>query len=184
MGLLERSKGKLIEAFVEQVRDGSTLRVYLLPDFQFIQVFVAGIQAPTMGRRATSETVINASVTSDEPNGESTTENRAAPTSAQRLASSAASVTEVAPDPYGREAKHFTETRVLNRDVRIVLEGVDKYSNLIGSVYYPDGESAKDLGLELIENGYAKYVDWSANMLEVEAKKKLKSAELDAKRLA
>lgn len=44
MGLLERSKGKLIEAFVEQVRDGSTLRVYLLPDFQFIQVFVAGIQ--------------------------------------------------------------------------------------------------------------------------------------------
>lgn len=182
MGLLERSKGKLIEAFVEQVRDGSTLRVYLLPDFQFIQVFVAGIQAPTMGRRATSETVINASVTSDEPNGESTTENRAAPTSAQRLASSAASVTEVAPDPYGREAKHFTETRVLNRDVRIVLEGVDKYSNLIGSVYYPDGESAKDLGLELIENGYAKYVDWSANMLEVEAKKKLKSAELDAKK--
>ncbi|XP_015069758.1 ribonuclease TUDOR 1 [Solanum pennellii] len=182
MGLLERSKGKLIEAFVEQVRDGSTLRVYLLPDFQFIQVFVAGIQAPTMGRRATSETVINAIVTSDEPNGESTTENRAAPTSAQRLASSAASVTEVAPDPYGREAKHFTETRVLNRDVRIVLEGVDKYSNLIGSVYYPDGESAKDLGLELIENGYAKYVDWSANMLEVEAKKKLKSAELEAKK--
>ncbi|KAF3629235.1 hypothetical protein FXO38_06792 [Capsicum annuum] len=182
MGLLEQSKGKLIEAFVEQVRDGSTLRVYLLPDFQFIQVFVAGIQAPTMGRRATSESIINTSITSDEPNGESTTEPRATPTSAQRLASSAASVTEVAPDPYGREAKHFTETRVLNRDVRIVLEGVDKYSNLIGSVYYPDGESAKDLGLELIENGYAKYVDWSANMLEVEAKKKLKSAELEAKK--
>lgn len=71
-----------------------------------------------MGRRATSETIINSTVTSDEPNGESTTEHRAAPTSAQRLASSAASVTEVAPDPYGREAKHFTETRVLNRDVR------------------------------------------------------------------
>ncbi|KAM3268886.1 ribonuclease TUDOR 1 [Capsicum chacoense] len=182
MGLLEQSKGKLIEAFVEQVRDGSTLRVYLLPDFQFIQVFVAGTQAPTMGRRATPEAIINTSVTSDEPNGESTIEPRATQTSAQRLASSAASVTEVAPDPYGREAKHFTETRVLNRDVRIVLEGVDKYSNLIGSVYYPDGESAKDLGLELIENGYAKYVDWSANMLEVEAKKKLKCAELEAKK--
>lgn len=36
--------------------------------------------------------------------------------------------------------------------VRIVLEGVDKYSNLIGSVYYSDGESAKDLAMELIEN--------------------------------
>ncbi|OIT04627.1 PREDICTED: ribonuclease TUDOR 1-like [Nicotiana attenuata] len=181
-GLLEESKGKLIEAFVEQVRDGSTLRVYLLPDFQFIQVFVAGIQAPTMGRRATSETVVNASITSDEPNRESTTEPRATPTTAQRLAASAASVSEVAPDPYGREAKHFTETRVLNRDVRIVLEGVDKFSNLIGSVYYPDGESAKNLGLELVENGYAKYVDWSANMLEVEVKKQLKDAELQAKK--
>ncbi|XP_009775764.1 ribonuclease TUDOR 1 [Nicotiana sylvestris] len=181
-GLLEENKGKLIEAFVEQVRDGSTLRVYLLPDFQFIQVFIAGIQAPTMGRRATSETVVNASITSDEPNGESTTEPRATPTTAQRLAASAASVSEVAPDPYGREAKHFTETRVLNRDVRIVLEGVDKFSNLIGSVYYPDGESAKNLGLELVENGYAKYVDWSANMLEGEVKKQLKDAELQAKK--
>nr|XP_016496518.1 PREDICTED: staphylococcal nuclease domain-containing protein 1-like [Nicotiana tabacum] len=181
-GLLEENKGKLIEAFVEQVRDGSTLRVYLLPDFQFIQVFIAGIQAPTMGRRATSETVVNASITSDEPNGESTTEPRATPTTAQRLAASAASVSEVAPDPYGREAKHFTETRVLNRDVRIVLEGVDKFSNLIGSVYYPDGESAKNLGLELVENGYAKYIDWSANMLEGEVKKQLKDAELQAKK--
>jgi staphylococcal nuclease domain-containing protein 1 len=32
-----------------------------------------------------------------------------------------------------------------------VLEGVDKFSNLIGSVYYPDGDSAKDLALELVE---------------------------------
>ena len=34
-----------MEAIVEQVRDGSSLRVYLLPDFQFVQVFVAGITA-------------------------------------------------------------------------------------------------------------------------------------------
>lgn len=39
-----------------------------------------------------------------------------------------------------------------NLQVRIVLEGVDKFSNLIGSVYYSDGESAKDLAMELIEN--------------------------------
>lgn len=130
-----------------------------------------------MGRRVAAETVVNNDITSDEPNGESSSEPRAL-TSAQRLAASKASIAEVAPDPYGREAKHFTETRVSSRDVRfkllplnfglciqgcsllrrfnlqvrIVLEGVDKYSNLIGSVYYPDGESAKDLGLELVEN--------------------------------
>ena len=33
-----------MEGIVEQVRDGSSLRVYLLPEFQFVQVFVAGIQ--------------------------------------------------------------------------------------------------------------------------------------------
>lgn len=44
MGLLAANKGKPMEAIVEQVRDGSSLRVYLLPEFQFVQVFVAGIQ--------------------------------------------------------------------------------------------------------------------------------------------
>lgn len=44
MGLLAASKGKPMEAIVEQVRDGSTIRVYLLPEFQFVQVFVAGLQ--------------------------------------------------------------------------------------------------------------------------------------------
>lgn len=37
-----------MEGIVEQVRDGSTLRVYLLPEFQFVQVFVAGIQVCTI----------------------------------------------------------------------------------------------------------------------------------------
>ncbi|XP_019188827.1 PREDICTED: ribonuclease TUDOR 1 isoform X1 [Ipomoea nil] len=183
MGLLAANKGRSMEAFVEQVRDGSTLRVYLLPGFQFVQVFIAGIQAPSMGRRATTDTAIATEVTAHEANGDSSAEPRAALTSAQRLAASTASITEVASDPYGREAKHFTEIRVLNRDVRVILEGVDKFSNLIGSVYYSDGESPKDLGLELVENGFAKYVEWSASMLEDDAKRRLKNAELQAKKV-
>ena len=43
-GFLDANKGKSMKAIVEQVRDGSTVRVYLLPGFQFVQVFVAGIQ--------------------------------------------------------------------------------------------------------------------------------------------
>nr|GMC71659.1 ribonuclease TUDOR 1-like [Ipomoea batatas] len=117
MGLLAANKGRSMEAFVEQVRDGSTLRVYLLPGFQFVQVFIAGIQAPSMGRRSTTDTAIATEVTAHEANGDSSAEPRAALTSAQRLAASTASITEVAPDPYGREAKHFTEIRVLNRDM-------------------------------------------------------------------
>jgi hypothetical protein len=44
MGFCASNKGKPIEAIVEQVRDGHTLRAYLLPGFQFVQVFVAGVQ--------------------------------------------------------------------------------------------------------------------------------------------
>lgn len=43
--------------------------------------------------------------------------------------------------------------------VRIVLEGVDKFNNLIGSVYYSEGDTVKDLGLELVENVRA-YIRW------------------------
>ncbi|KAH0852942.1 hypothetical protein HID58_093619 [Brassica napus] len=181
MGLLAASKGKPMEAIVEQVRDGSTIRVYLLPEFQFVQVFVAGLQAPSMGRRSTQETVVEPDVTSA-PNEDASAEPRGPLTSAQRLAASAVSSVEVSSDPFALEAKYFTELRVLNRDVRIVLEGVDKFNNLIGSVYYSVGETVKDLGLELVENGLAKYVEWSANMMEEEAKKKLKAAELQCKK--
>ncbi|RZC55789.1 hypothetical protein C5167_014639 [Papaver somniferum] len=55
MALLDANKGKPMQGIVEQVRDGSTdgstIRVYLLPEFQFVQTFVAGIQSPSMGRR-------------------------------------------------------------------------------------------------------------------------------------
>ncbi|PON97497.1 Nuclease domain-containing protein [Trema orientale] len=181
MSLLAANKGRPMQGIVEQVRDGSTVRVYLLPDFQFVQVFVAGIQAPSMGRRAAPEPVLDAEVISDETNGDVSAEPRAPLTSAQRVAASTASSIEAA-DPFAAEAKYFTEIRALNREVRIVLEGVDKFSNLIGSVYYPDGESAKDLALELVENGLAKYVEWSANMMEEDAKRRLKAAELQAKK--
>ncbi|TYG52660.1 hypothetical protein ES288_D09G046100v1 [Gossypium darwinii] len=152
MGLLATNKGKPMEGILEQVRDGSTIRVYLLPDFQFVQVFVVGIQSPSMGRRAVAETVVETDLTSDDQNGDASAEPWAQLTSAQKLSASAAAAAEVSPDPFGPEAKHFTEFHCLNRDVYVVLEGVDKFSNLIGSVYYPEGETVKDLTLELVEN--------------------------------
>lgn len=52
--------------------------------------------------------------------GEAAGEPAAPMTTAQRLAASnsAAAHAEILPDPYAKEAKHFTEVRVLNRDVR------------------------------------------------------------------
>ncbi|MBA0614754.1 hypothetical protein Godav_015001, partial [Gossypium davidsonii] len=152
MGLLATNKGKPMEGIMEQVLDGSTIRVYLLPDFQFVQVFVVGIQSPSMGRRTVAETVVETDLTSDDQNGDASAEPWALLTSAQKLSASATAAAEVSPDPFGPEAKHFTEFRCLNRDVYIVLKGIDKFSNLIGSVYYPEGETVKDLALEFVEN--------------------------------
>lgn len=174
------NKGRSLPAIVEQVRDGSTVRVYLLPEFQFVQVFMTGIQSPSMGRKPATETVAQADPSSHEQNGETAAEPRGQMTSAQKVA--AVDSTEVAPDPFGREAKHFTETRVLHRDVRIVLEGTDKFNNLIGSVYYNDGNEAKNLALELVTNGLAKYVQWSATNLEEKNRKEVKAAEIEAKK--
>ncbi|RLN03032.1 hypothetical protein C2845_PM13G11970, partial [Panicum miliaceum] len=41
-GFVAKMKGKILEAIVEQVRDGSTIHVYLIPSFTFVQVYVAG----------------------------------------------------------------------------------------------------------------------------------------------
>ena len=70
-----------------------------------------------MGRRAVIESAAETEGTTDEPNGNVSAESRAPLTSAQRLAVSAASSAEVSPDPFGAEAKFFTELRVLNREV-------------------------------------------------------------------
>ena len=43
-GFVAEMKGKALQAIVEQVRDGSTIRVYLIPSFSFVQVYVAGVQ--------------------------------------------------------------------------------------------------------------------------------------------
>ena len=70
-----------------------------------------------MGRRATAETVVETNFTSDEQNGDASTEPQAPLTSAQKLTASSAASAEVSPDPFGAEAKYFTELRCLNRDV-------------------------------------------------------------------
>ncbi|KAH9625611.1 hypothetical protein KSS87_016087 [Heliosperma pusillum] len=176
-----RNKGRSIQAIVEQVRDGSALRVYLLPEFQFVQVFVAGIQSPSMGRRAAPENIAEPVVSADRPNGESKAEPRAQLTSAQKVASGQTTI-EVAPDPFGREAKHFTEMRTLHRDVRILPETGDRFNNLTGSIYYDEAGEVKNLAMELAKNGLAKYVEWSGKMLDDKDKKELKSAELEAKK--
>ncbi|XP_025825296.1 ribonuclease TUDOR 1-like [Panicum hallii] len=183
-GFVAEMKGKALEAIVEQVRDGSTIRVYLIPSFSFVQVYVAGVQAPSMGRRLPSAVAPKEVANNIDVNGKASREAQAPPIlgTLQKPVASAVTYSEIPPDRFGKEAKHFTETKVLNREVRIILEGTDSFNNMFASVYYSDGNTAKDLALELVENGFAKYMEWSANMLGAETKRKLKNAELQAKK--
>ncbi|KAI5404824.1 Ribonuclease TUDOR 2 [Lathyrus oleraceus] len=68
----------------------------------------------------------------------------------------------------------------LERLAQIILEGVDKFNNLIGSMYYPDGKSAKDLALKFVENVRSSLM--CENMMEEEAKRRLKTTKLQAKK--
>lgn len=57
---------------------------------------------------------------------------------------------------YAEEARYFVESRLLQRNVKIVLESVNN-TNFVGSILYPKGNIAE----ALLREGFAKCVDWS-----------------------
>ncbi|TDL26266.1 transcription factor [Rickenella mellea] len=150
-------KGKSIDAIVEQVRDGSTVRVRLLmPDgeHQFANITLAGVRSPR---------------TSSKPGEPS--------------------------EQWADEAKFFTESRLLQRAVRVQLMSLPApaatpfqasasatppapASVFIGTVLHPAGNVAE----HLVANGLARVVDWHAGMLASGgAMERLRTAEKTAK---
>lgn len=92
---------------------------------------------------------------------------------------------EPTPEPFAREAKHFTEVRLLNRDVHVVFEGEDKFKNLYCTIRAVPGatiatEVTEDVAESLAKNGLAKVVDWSAALMTSGAQR-LRAAEKVAK---
>uniref|UniRef100_A0A1W7R9I0 Staphylococcal nuclease domain-containing protein 1 n=1 Tax=Hadrurus spadix TaxID=141984 RepID=A0A1W7R9I0_9SCOR len=126
-----------VKAIIEHVRDGSTLRAVLLPDFYYITIMLSGIRCPTFKQ--------------GEDNQSSTT------------------------DPLALEAKFFTESRLLHRDVEIILESISN-QNFLGTVLHPNGNIAE----LLLKEGMARCVDWSITFVSTGAEK-LRSAEKIAK---
>jgi staphylococcal nuclease domain-containing protein 1 len=132
--LVDKYSQKPVKAIVEQIRDGSTVRAFLLPDFEYVTIMLSGIKAP-----------------------------------------SAQSVGETSAQPFGEEAKFFVETRILHRDVEVILEGISN-QNFMGSVLHPRGNIAEFL----LKEGYAKCVDWSIGIASAGAAA-LREAEKTAK---
>ncbi|XP_037045449.1 staphylococcal nuclease domain-containing protein 1 [Bradysia coprophila] len=136
---VDQANGKPIRAIIEHVRDGSTVRAFLLPDFQYITLMISGIRCPGFKLDADGK-----------------------------------------PDPkvqvkYAEEARYFVESRLLQREVEIVLESVNNAS-FVGTILFPKGNIAE----ALLREGFAKCVDWSMAFMKTGADK-LRLAERQAK---
>lgn len=78
-------------------------------------------------------------------------------------------------EPYALEARYFTDSRLLQREIKIVLEGVSN-QNFLGSCIHPAGNIAELLLLE----GFARCVDWSMGVLS-SGQEKYRMSERSAK---
>jgi len=112
---------KPVDAVIEHVRDGCTVRAFLLPSMDYVTVMLSGIKCPMF-----------------------------------KIESDGKQVAE----PFAAEAKFFTEVRLLQRDVKIVLESVSN-QNCIGSVLHPNGNIAE----LLVREGFGRLADWSMGVV-------------------
>ncbi|NWH17410.1 SND1 protein, partial [Grus americana] len=84
------------------------------------------------------------------------------------------------PEPFAAEAKFFTESRLLQRDVQIVLESCHN-QNILGTILHPaSGAWNGNITELLLKEGFARCVDWSIAVYTRGADK-LRAAERFAK---
>ncbi|MGH0177707.1 UNVERIFIED_CONTAM: hypothetical protein FKN15_076369 [Acipenser sinensis] len=79
------------------------------------------------------------------------------------------------PEPFAAEAKFFTESRLLQRDVQIILESCPNQV-ILGTILHPNGNITE----LLLKDGFARCVDWSIAVY-TQGADKLRAAERYAK---
>ncbi|CAF1242094.1 unnamed protein product [Rotaria sordida] len=100
-----------LDAIVEFIRDGNTVRCLLIPSYYLVTIQLSGIKYPMLKRDDNSTNEL-----------------------------------------YAEEAKQYVETRLLQRQVKAILDGVNN-QNLLGTLLRPNGNIAIYL---LKEEKYAK----------------------------
>lgn len=129
---------------VEYVRDAATVRVNLsLDDGYHYQVMVAltGLRAPTFRPPTANAPAADAA---------------GAKTPAANVA-----------EPFAEESKYFVENRLLQRDVHVRFDGTapsggsGQNALVLGTLLHPNGNIAE----LLLQEGFARCVDWSVQFL-------------------
>jgi staphylococcal nuclease domain-containing protein 1 len=134
----EHKSQQPLDAIVEFVRDGNTVRCLLLPSYYLVTIQLTGIKCPILKRE-----------------GNSTNENN---------------------EPFAEEARQYVDTRLLQRQVKVILDGVNN-QNLVGTLLHPNG----NIALHLLKEGLAKCVDWSLTLLQQGWREKYRATEKYAK---
>ncbi|XP_050360776.1 staphylococcal nuclease domain-containing protein 1 [Nymphalis io] len=129
---VNKFNGQPVKAIIEYVRDGSTVRLCLLPDYTPVTLMLSGIRCPAVKQDGDSE-------------------------------------------PYAEEARFFLESKLLQKEVDVILESVNN-NNLVGTILHPQGNIAE----ALLKQGFARCVDWSIAVMKSGAST-LRAAERSAK---
>jgi staphylococcal nuclease domain-containing protein 1 len=141
--LFQKFKGKPIPAIVDYVRDGSTFRCELHGNnlnHTMITLFLAGVACP---RTPIPHSV---QISQWERRKEENPDYDAPRPKKQKAG------------PFAIEAKSFAECRLLHRNVQVVLQGVDKFNNLFGSLLFSKG----NITVKMVELGLGKMIPWAA----------------------
>ena len=137
------------KAIVEYVRDGCTLRAFLLPKYQYVTIMLTGIKTPGFKRSTEGKDVPEPFAGRNQSQSYifltfSLFPSRRRLLLLLLLLFCCAGVTE--------EAKFFTESRLLQREVQVVLEGVSGNNNFLATVLHPAGNIAEFLVREGANN--------------------------------
>lgn len=62
---------------------------------------------------------------------------------------------------YAEEARFFLESRLLQKDIEVILESVNN-NNFVGTIVHPQGNIAE----ALLRQGFARCVDWSLAVMK------------------
>ena len=100
MTLVDKYGGKPIKALIEHVRDGSTVKALLLPDYYHITLAISGIRCPGFKQEG--------------------------------------------PEPFADQARYFVESRLLQRDIEVILESANN-TQFVGSILHPKGRAHNSL---------------------------------------
>lgn len=146
MAYYKQYKNKPLPALVDRVLDGSTFRL-LVPGLPTTQ--------KTDGLSQSMLTVSLAGVLAPRLPMKDAPQDKKGPSSV-----------------YAMDSFLLSESRLANRDVSLIIQGLDKTGSIYGTVLHPKG----NIAVRLLEDGLARHVPWTAALLPSEDQKALREA--------